>query len=77
MDRNRLQGLAGDMFNAILSAAGMNFRKLVAHAAAVGALLLALVHDFIRRCRQIESCAPALVQLNSLKPLETGFFRID
>lgn len=28
MDRNRLKGIEGDMFNAILSAAGMNFSKL-------------------------------------------------
>jgi IS5 family transposase len=29
MDRNRLKGEEGDRINAILSAAGMNFRKLV------------------------------------------------
>ena len=29
MDRNRLKGVAGDRINAILSAAGMNFRKLL------------------------------------------------
>ncbi len=29
MDRNRLKGMAGDCINAILSAAGMNFRKLM------------------------------------------------
>ena len=29
MDRNRLKGVEGDRFNAILSAAGMNFRKLM------------------------------------------------
>lgn len=29
MDRNRLKGIEGDRFNAILSAAGMNFRKLM------------------------------------------------
>ena len=29
MDRNRLKGKEGDCFNAILSAAGMNFTKLV------------------------------------------------
>jgi len=32
MDRNRLKGVEGDRFNAILSAAGMNFSKLVNHA---------------------------------------------
>ena len=29
MDRNRLKGKAGDCINAILSAAGMNFAKLL------------------------------------------------
>ena len=33
MDRCRLWGPQGDAFNAIGSAAGMNFRKLLAHAA--------------------------------------------
>jgi len=35
MDRNRLQGTDGDRINAILSAAGMNFRKLQRFAAAL------------------------------------------
>jgi len=29
MDRNRLKGKCGDVINTILSAAGMNFRKLI------------------------------------------------
>jgi IS5 family transposase len=33
MDRSRLKGFEGDAFNAIASAAGMNFRKLLRHAA--------------------------------------------
>jgi IS5 family transposase len=33
MDRNRLKGLEGDQINAVMSAAGMNFSKLLAHAA--------------------------------------------
>lgn len=33
MDRNRLKGVEGDRMNAILSAAGMNFHKLLRHAA--------------------------------------------
>jgi IS5 family transposase len=61
MDRNRLKGVAGDMFNAILSAAGMNFRKLVAHAAAVRALLLALVHGFLARRRRGAFWAPRVI----------------
>jgi len=38
MDRNRLKGTLGDRINAILSAAGMNFWKLLRWAA-----------DFLRR----------------------------
>ncbi|MFH1888297.1 MAG: hypothetical protein ABIM40_16545 [Pseudomonadota bacterium] len=33
MDRNRLKGVEGDRINAILSAAGMNFHKLLRHEA--------------------------------------------
>jgi IS5 family transposase len=33
MDCNRLKGIEGDRVNAILSAAGMNFRKLLKWAA--------------------------------------------
>jgi len=40
MDRCRLWGPEGDGFNAIGSAAGMNFRKLLAHAAVFYCLLL-------------------------------------
>ena len=35
MDRNRLKGTEGDQLNAILCAAGMNFRKLQRFAAAL------------------------------------------
>jgi IS5 family transposase len=38
MDRNRLKGTLGDCVNAILSAAGMNFRMMLKWAA-----------DFLRR----------------------------
>ncbi len=41
MDRNRLKGEQGDMFNAILSAAGMNFSKLLRWLAAVLRLFFA------------------------------------
>jgi IS5 family transposase len=40
MDRCRLWGRQGDEFNATLSAAGMNFRKLLAHAAVFYCILL-------------------------------------
>jgi len=33
MNRNRLKGIQGDQLNAVLSAAGMNFRKLLKRAA--------------------------------------------
>lgn len=44
MERNRLKGTLGDKLNAILSAAGMNFSKLLA---ALGALLPFLVARFV------------------------------
>jgi IS5 family transposase len=53
MDRNRLKGQAGDMLNAIFSAAGMNFRKLRAHAAAICALLRALLRLALHRLGQL------------------------
>ena len=46
MDCNRLKGQEGDMFNAILSAAGMNFSKLLKHAAA---LLRTFLEQFFSR----------------------------
>ena len=42
MDRARLKGAQGDDFNAIMSAAGMNFRKLIRHAAIFLRFLLSL-----------------------------------
>jgi transposase, IS5 family len=48
MDRNRLKGVVGDQINAILSAAGMNFRKLMRFISEV--LLLFLI-KFILRVR--------------------------
>lgn len=42
MDRCRLRGAAGDMFNAIAGAAGMNFGKLLAHAAVLSRFLLGI-----------------------------------
>jgi IS5 family transposase len=44
MERNRLKGTLGDKLNAILSAAGMNFSKLLA---ALGSLLPFLVARFV------------------------------
>ena len=40
MDRNRLKGQLGDSINAIMSAAGMNFRKLIRRLADFFAFIL-------------------------------------
>jgi len=44
MERCRLWGREGDAFNAIMSAAGMNFHKLLTHAAILRALLRTLLN---------------------------------
>ena len=43
MDRNRLKGIEGDQINAILSAAAMNFSKLLNHLAAFLRLFLGII----------------------------------
>lgn len=43
MDRNRLRGVVGDQVNAVLSAAGMNFKKLMKFLQELLCLLLALI----------------------------------
>ena len=43
MDRNRLKGALGDSLNALLAGAGLNFKKLLAHAAVFCCLLLRLI----------------------------------
>lgn len=48
MDRNRLKGMLGDRINAILSAAGMNFSKLLKWAAA----LLRLFFAWLLNCQR-------------------------
>jgi len=48
MDRNRLKGIEGDRINAILSAAGMNFRKLLKWAADFLRQILLWLHAFRR-----------------------------
>ena len=49
MDRCRLWGAEGDAFNAISSAAGMNFCKLLAHAAVFYCLFLRLAQIASRK----------------------------
>jgi len=44
MDRNRLKGILGDCLNAILSAAGMNFHKLLRWAAALLRIILRTIN---------------------------------
>jgi IS5 family transposase len=51
MDRNRLKGTIGDCINAILSAAGMNFRKLLRRAAD----FLRLFSLWFLNCQRTES----------------------
>jgi transposase, IS5 family len=48
MDRNRLKGTDGDKVNAILSAAGMNFRKLLKWAAHIFTLIFSKIIVVIR-----------------------------
>jgi transposase, IS5 family len=48
MDRNRLKGTIGDRLNAILSATGMNFAKLLRWAAAFLRLILEVLFSFQR-----------------------------
>jgi len=43
LDRNRLKGEAGDMHNVILSAAGMNFSKLLKHLRVLWLFILASI----------------------------------
>ena len=50
MDRNRLKGKQGDCFNAILSAAGMNFAKLLKWLEAILRLIFARLFDYQRTC---------------------------
>ena len=49
MDRNRLHGTQGDMINALMSAAGMNFRKLLKHAGQLCRRIFELLLAAIRR----------------------------
>ena len=54
MDRNRLKGTVGDRINAILSAAGMNFAKLLKWAAA----LLRLIFYWLFGCQRTPLLMP-------------------
>ncbi len=56
MDRNRLKGQQGDCFNAILSAAGMNFAKLLRWIAELLRLILAWFFSFQRALVAVDPC---------------------
>jgi len=48
MDRNRLKGVVGDQINAVLSAAGMNFKKLMKFIEIILSFLLTwLLHRMV------------------------------
>ena len=57
LERNRLKGVAGDAFNAILSAAAMNFQKLLG----------AFWRNFLRRLLRIWGWIPALQEQPRLR----------
>jgi len=65
MDRNKLKGEAGDRLNAILSATGMNFAKLIRWLA----VFLRLIFTFLFGCQRYGN--------NCTCRLKTGFFRTD
>jgi IS5 family transposase len=52
MDRNRLKGIEGDRINAVLSAAGMNFRKLLRWVAS----LLYQIYAWFLSCQRAWTC---------------------
>ena len=55
MDRNHLAGPEGDAANAVLAAAGYNFRRLLEWLRLLLCLFLAAVHD----AHDDQNCAPA------------------
>jgi len=60
LERNRLKGVAGDAINAILSAAGMNFHKLL------GAFLRFFLRCLRNACSGLQTIAPSEARQNQL-----------
>ena len=72
LERNRLKGVAGDAINAILSAAAMNFHKLL------GAFWRIFLHCLMRHMERLaRSCKPRKPAILNLNMPESHFFRID
>jgi len=69
MDRCRLKGIEGDQFNAILSAAGMNFGKLLKAASLLPAFLrLVFAHLFGVLKQVLRTPRSEIISLNQLNP---------
>lgn len=60
MDRCRLKGIEGDQLNAILSATGMNFRKLMKEASSLPALLRSVFAQLFELLEQPFGLSPLL-----------------
>jgi len=74
MDRCRLKGIEGDQFNAILSAAGMNFGKLLKAASRLPAFLhLVFAHLFDVLKRVLRTLRSEIFSSNELDPAFSVF----
>ena len=69
MDRCQLKGIEGGQINAILSAAGMNFRKLLKAASLLPAFLRLVFAHLFEVLKQVLRTLPSeIVSLNQLNP---------
>lgn len=74
MDRCRLKGMEGDQFNAILSAAGMNFGKLLKAALRLPAFLHSVVASLFGALKQVlRTLGSTIFNLNQLDLAFAGF----
>jgi len=80
MDRCRLKGIKGDQINAILSASGMNFRKLMKAAFCLPAVLrplFAYLFETGFAFFAVKTSSLRSTGSNHSRRLKTGFCRID